>query len=478
MILPFKQLNWKEIYSEKELYRAAIRLYTPSLFNWRKALGHSTDQRNLYDFARYGLANIERINKDLNVFNFQFRHGKALEFNFNGKERTIYIFPWEERLVDVLLYRLLNFHLNAWFSNHSYAYRLNGLGINTCQKKITTALNSVSKPLFIIKRDLANYFNSIDQNLLLKKLENLIDPKDYLFALLRQRINFSYEKDGQIIQATRGIPFGTAIACFFANVYLTALDRLLEKIPNLQYFRYSDDILMFSRDKNVISEAMQIYNTYIAEHGLEDKKRHQQDLFFNQERLSYEGFKGTDKFKHLGLEYRANGLTGLSRDKTRKICNIFRYALRKKKNHLAYITDETKRINLVINTIQDTLNDGIRHIAIIDYYLRHVDDENQLKLLDRWLAEEALSVIFSNGHKKGNFKRLSFAKLRELGLPSLTHRRRLIEHKHLDGSFFRWQEYKTATAYKGTAAKPLISVKTDDQRVFSSFPKAAAEITL
>jgi hypothetical protein len=54
----------------------------------------------------------------------------------------------------------------------------------------------------------------------------------------------------------------------------------------------------------------------------------------------------------------------------------------------------------------------------------------------------------------------------------------LIEHKHLNGSFFRWQEYKTASAYKGTAARPLKSVKTNYQRVFSSFPKATAEITL
>ncbi|MBF0571173.1 MAG: hypothetical protein HQL12_04810 [Candidatus Omnitrophica bacterium] len=472
------KLTWKRIYSEKELYRAAIRLYTPPLFNWRKALGCSTDKKNLYDFARHGLANIERINEDLNSLNFQFRHGKAFEFNFSGKERTIYIFPWEERLVDVLLYRLLNFHLNSWFSNHSYAYRLNGLGINACQKKIITTLNSVSKPLFIIKRDLADYFNSIDQNLLLKKLDNLIDTEDFLYSLLKQRINFSYERDGQFIQATRGIPFGTAIACFFANVYLTALDRLLERIPRLQYFRYSDDILMFSSDRSTIFEAMRIYNNYISEHGLVDKKRHQQDLFFNQERVSCEGFKGVDKFKHLGLEFRANGVIGLSRDKTRKICNIFRYALRKKRKNLAYINDETKRINLVINTIQNALDEGLCNIAIIDYYLQHIDDGNQLKLLDRWLAEEALAVIFSNGHKKGNFKRLSFAKLRELGLPSLTHRRRLIKHKHLNGVFFRWQEYKTATAYKGTAARPLISVKTDDQRVFSSFPKAAAEITL
>ena len=82
------------------------------------------------------------------------------------------------------------------------------------------------------------------------------------------------------------------------------------------------------------------------------------------------------------------------------------------------------------------LEHGYRSIAIIDYYLKHVDDEEQLRRLDRWLAEAVLAIAFDNGHKKGNFKKMSFAKLRAMGLPSLRHRRRLLRHGHLESSFF------------------------------------------
>jgi hypothetical protein len=58
-------LRWSEIYNESELYKAAVRLYTKPLFAWRKALGVSTDERTLYDFARHGLRHLDVLHKGL-----------------------------------------------------------------------------------------------------------------------------------------------------------------------------------------------------------------------------------------------------------------------------------------------------------------------------------------------------------------------------------------------------------------------------
>ena len=38
------KLRWRDLYSEAELYKAAVRLYTKPLFVWRKAL--STEGRS------------------------------------------------------------------------------------------------------------------------------------------------------------------------------------------------------------------------------------------------------------------------------------------------------------------------------------------------------------------------------------------------------------------------------------------------
>src|SRR5215510_10072910 len=102
-----RRLRWKDHYREAELYRAALRVYTKPLFHWRKALSTSTDGKTLYDFATRGLRNLDALHASLKNQTFEFRPAVALHYNFNGKHRTLYIEPWEERIVDLLLYRLL-----------------------------------------------------------------------------------------------------------------------------------------------------------------------------------------------------------------------------------------------------------------------------------------------------------------------------------------------------------------------------------
>ena len=148
-------------------------------------------------------------------------------------------------------------------------------------------------------------------------------------------------------------------------------------------------------------------------------------------------FEAVDRFQHLGLEFRADQSVGMAREKGRKIRNLFRTAFRRKRNRLSKQRHTNSRAQLAVDIAQDVVNESFRSVAVIDYYLKHVNDEQQLRELDRWLAEEILSVTFKNGHKKGNFRKLSFSRLRAMGLPSLQHRRRLLRHGHLESSFFQ-----------------------------------------
>ena len=93
--------------------------------------------------------------------------------------------------------------------------------------------------------------------------------------------------------------------------------------------------------------------------------------------------------------------------------------------------DPMARAQLLVTIAAETIDQGLRNVAILDYYLKHVDDESQLRILDRWLAEEILSLVFG-GHKKSHFRQISFRQLRQMGLPSLLHRRRLILRGQID----------------------------------------------
>ena len=433
-----KRVRFDQLYRPVELYKALVRAYTKPLFSWRKALSRSHDGRTLYDFARHTPQNAETLHRALASHAFHFREGLELRFNFNGKLRRIYLFPWEERIADLLVYRLLNRHFHSVFSPDCYAYRYRGFGIDVCQRRIarTLAHRPKDSPVYGFKRDIRDYFPSIDHDVLIGAVKQWVDPDDYLFQLLSERIRFCFRDDDGTHVAARGVPFGTAVACFLANLYLTPVDRMLAGIEGAAHFRYGDDILVLSDDRDAALTAARTFDAAIAQLRLQSKPSHHQEFRLGEDGAGDAIFEPVRKFRHLGLEFRGDGSVGLPRDKFRKIRNLFRFAFRRARRRFRRVENPLKRAALAVDISRAVLDRGFRSVAIIDYYLKHVDDEDQLKLLDRWLAEEVLALSFRNGHKKGSFRQLSFSKLRSMGLPSLRHRHRLIRHGHVRSSFF------------------------------------------
>lgn len=471
-----RKLRWRDLYCEAALYKAAVRLYTKPLFSWRKALFASTDKRDLYDFARFGLQNLAAMHRALARESFSFRPAAALHRNFRGKRRTLYIYPWEERLAGLLLYRLLSDRLHDWFSRNSYAYRLRGFTLDRCQRRIAQLLAAAQAPLFVVKRDIANYFPSVDHELLLAQLAEVIEPVDYLFGLLEECVRFQYQDGGETIRAGRGIAFGTPVACFFANVHLTSLDRRLDAIPGLHYFRYADDLLFFSEHRPIVQEALGRFDETLAALRLGSKPSHEQNLLLSRAAPRDEAYQPATRFRHLGLEFQAGGGVRLSRDKCRKISNLFRFAFRRRRAKLARILDPRKRAQFACDTARAALEQSVRNVAIVDYYLKHVSEEEQLRLLDRWLAEEALSIAFG-GHRKGYFRLIPYRSLRAMGLPSLVHRRRQILHGQIAAPFFVWKQYQTRKSSRETAARlhPPSKVCKAASAAFSPRPEAVTE---
>jgi hypothetical protein len=462
-------LCWRDVYAEAELYKAAVRVYTKPVFQWRKALTTSTDGRTLYDFAAHGLARLAAMHAALKRETFEFRPSVALHYNFNGKHRTLYIPPWEERIVDLLLYRALNRKLHNWFSPNSYAYRERKYGLDTCQTRIAGILRSARSPLFIAKRDISDYFASIDHEALLNKLASLIDPRDFLYRLLAQRVRFLFKESGSLQTATVGIPFGTSVACLLANIYLTELDREIENVPGVSYFRYADDLLLLSSNRDAVAQAAESLELLLAGLRLRTKTSHRADLLLTDQPASDTEFTTARSFRHLGLLFRAGGEVALSRDKLRKVQNLFCFAFRRKRRWKRQ-AGPLARAQALVSIAAETIEKGIRNVAILDYYLKHVNNETQLRLLDRWLAEEVLSAVFG-GHKKGHFRRISFQQLRAMGLPSLVHRRRMILRGRMESPFFIWQREKATRAFRGTVARLCRSA---GETAFSPFPEAAA----
>jgi len=80
-------LRWRDVYAEAELYKAAIRVYTKPLFQWRKALATSTDGKTLFDLAGRGLRGLDILHRSLQREIFAYRPAVALHYNFKSLKR-------------------------------------------------------------------------------------------------------------------------------------------------------------------------------------------------------------------------------------------------------------------------------------------------------------------------------------------------------------------------------------------------------
>ena len=119
-----------------------------------------------------------------------------------------------------------------WFIHDSYACRKNkGL-----HKAVHQTQEWSRKYTFFLKADISKFFDSVDHDVLKNLLSRKL--KDQKLSHLPNAV------------LGKGIPIGNLTSQYFANFYLTPMDRFIkEKLGVKAYIRYMDDFLLFSSDK-------------------------------------------------------------------------------------------------------------------------------------------------------------------------------------------------------------------------------------
>lgn len=450
-------LTWDKIYSFDALLIAATQCYTKCLFQKYKSYTVDVHGDTFYDWARHNKANLVRLHNQLKLRTFVYQPFNKKTVKLGSKIRDIYIPSWRDRIVDGMLNVELNRHTDIYQSRHSYAYRLKNAGVDICQTRIASKLFQYEQPLYVVKRDISNYYPSITKDLMLEKASLFVQEGDYLWDLVKSRINFSAMQNGkQCVDS--GIPFGSPLSCFLANLYLIHLDSIMESHTDVQYFRYADDILFFGPNKEDVVAARADMDAELNKLNLKCKPSHSKDVCFFGDGDTE--FPKAVALKHLGLYFKDSRLIGIAREKQRKILNIFKRVIDRRIGGINRLKTPEARARMIIGLINKAITENIRPTAVIDYYLKHMTDENQLRTIDRLIAELVLSVATNRGYKKSNFKIISFGKLREMGLPSLLHRHRLLNHEHLSSNFFDFRVRK----------KSKVDIKSIKQTSYQDMP--------
>jgi retron-type reverse transcriptase len=207
------------------------------------------------------------VDKILNGESLSIPHKKRIAKSDTSKKRSVYSLPEDEAMVLKLLTWMMIRKYDSFFSDNLYSFRPSYSAKDALRKLMSDP--DISR-CFSYKLDIHNYFNSIKVEKLLPALKNLFADDKPLYEFFSSILSDLRAVDnGEIIQERKGVMAGMPYAGFSANIFLSPLDHEFEMIPEIEYCRYSDDIIIFAKDKEALDAAKTKLHKRLAEFYLE-----------------------------------------------------------------------------------------------------------------------------------------------------------------------------------------------------------------
>ena len=214
--------------------------------------------------------NLERNLMDLyyEVVSGQYTPGRSICFVVeHPKVREVWAAQFRDRIVHHLLYNQIADRFHRAFIHHSYAC-IPGKGIHAAVDAMEAASRSVTqnytRPGFVLKMDVENFFVSINKLILLDQLTARVpepfwlqlattvlmhDPVQNVIIKSRPGLMAKVPAHKSLFNAGgMGLPIGNLSSQFFANVYMDQLDQFAKHQLRIKHwFRYVDDIVVIGR---------------------------------------------------------------------------------------------------------------------------------------------------------------------------------------------------------------------------------------
>ena len=208
----------------------------------------------------------------------KYRPGKSICFIITRpKPREVWAADFRDRIVHHLLYNRIADRFHRAFIADSCAC-IPGRGTlyaaNRIEAKIRSATENWSRPAHYLKCDIANFFVSIDKEILWDQIAaKVTEPfwRDLAHTILFHDPREFYELRGdrsklQLVplhkrlalqDARYGLPIGNLSSQFFANIYLNALDQFVKhQLRCRHYIRYVDDFVLLHHDPRWLNDAL------------------------------------------------------------------------------------------------------------------------------------------------------------------------------------------------------------------------------
>ena len=253
---------------------------------------------------------------------------------------------------------------------------------NVNVREIKNFLNSSNKnQLSYFKTDLKSFYDSIDIGILTEILKTRIKSNRLLNLLVgaikRPTVPKSYQrKNLSEFRRKKGIPQGLAISNILANIYLQEVDKYLNAL-GVAYFRYVDDILIFSEKENITSVVNKTKRCL--------KKK---CLTLNADKTEINPFTVSFvflgyKFSYASISVRKSSVERFIKSIAAKI-SIYKYNSEKLLKNCSWITEENHKkvfIEDLNEKITGAYNENKRYGWL--FYFIEIDDISLLYKLDK-----------------------------------------------------------------------------------------------
>lgn len=327
-----------------------------------------------------------------------------------GGVRKVSVYQVPDAAISRLFYSGLLAKNRHRFSSFSYAYR-NDRNVHFAIQDIAVDLQDSSRT-FVAEFDFSDFFGSISHKFLTDQLS---------------RNGFMVSRDDRLVieaflrsHGENGIPQGTSISLFLANMVCWELDKKLERC-GVKFARYADDTVVWSPEYAKICEAFACIDDFSREAGVKINTAKSAGISLLKKKGMPAEMAPKDQIDFLGYSLSV-GAVSIKRASVEKIKAQIAYILAK---HLLQPLRQTPLKALIIPAnnfdkalvsamaeVRRYLYGGLTSTQILNYihgktrriyfkglmsYYPLITDVEQLRMLDGWLVSAVHRAVRARG---------------------------------------------------------------------------------
>lgn len=198
---------------------------------------------------------------------------------YEPKKRLISKLPYKDRIVHHAIMNVLEPIILNSLTINTYSC-IKCRGIHKCLKRLKISLLDIDNTKYCLKLDINKFYPSIDNNILKALLRNKFKDKDLLWLL------------DDIINSNEGLPLGNYLSQWLSNYYLNGLDHYIKEVLKVKYyFRYCDDMVILSSNKQELHYILQSIRIYLNSKLKLSIKNNYQIYPINKRGIDFIGYK-------------------------------------------------------------------------------------------------------------------------------------------------------------------------------------------